>query len=139
MGVVAVLIILLGIAWLIFTQAGGRQQVDVLSPHDVAQTRQLVSALFGIAWSPVRGRGDDNFKPRLRAYAPTLSISYRPTAGGTEVQLWCSEFQTKALLMAHAQLMWRKKRSVANAIAQRSQSISTGPAAAVPGEPGAAP
>lgn len=135
MGVVAVLVLLLVIAWVSFTQVGGRQQLDVLSPHDVARTRQLVGSLFGIAWSPVPGRGDDNFKPRLRAYAPTLSISYRPTGGGTEVQIWCSEFQTKVLLMAHAQLMWRKKRSVASAIAQRSTLSPTNPMPFVPGDP----
>jgi hypothetical protein len=127
MGAVDVLVILLVIAWIVFTQVGGRQQLDVLSPHDVAATRQLVGTAFGVAWSPVPGRGDDNFRPRLRAYPPTLSISYRPTVGGTEVQIWCSEFQTKALLMVHAQLMWRKKRYVASAITRRSSLTPTGP------------
>lgn len=134
MGVLAVLIILVLLGWLIFTQVGGRQQVSVLSPHDVADTRKLVGNLFGIAWSRVPGRGDENYKPRLRMYAPTLSVSYEQAASGTEVQLWCSSYITRMGLMGHAQLMWRKKRSVARSLAQPSRPLATSAAPALPGD-----
>ncbi len=132
MSVLWVLGVLVICAWIIFTQVGGRQQLDVLSPYDVARTRELVNSRFGVAWSRVPGRGDDNFSPRLRAYTPTLSVSYKPASGGTNVSLWCSAYSTKMLVMAHAQLMWRKKRSVARALAQADSRSLSG---AVPGLP----
>lgn len=134
MGVLVVMIILVLLGWLVFTQLGGRQQLSVLSPHDVASTRKLVSNLFGVAWSRVPGRGDDNFKPRLRMYAPTLSVSYQPAEDGTDVQLWCSAYTTKMGLMGHAQLMWRKKRSVAHALAQPSPQLSSRTTSALSGD-----
>ncbi len=120
MGVLAVLVIVVIIGWVGFTQVAGRQQVDVHSPDDLATTRRRVNELFGIAWSPAEGRGDDNFRPRLRAYAPTISVAYSSSGSGTDVSIWCSDFSTRYGIMAHAQLMWRKSHSVARAIARDS-------------------
>ena len=85
----------------------------------------MVGDRFGIAWSSVNGRGDDNFKPRLRMYTPTLSVSYQQVSGGTDVELWCSNYTTYLGLMVHAQLMWRKKLSVARSLVPASSSSSS--------------
>lgn len=126
MAVIFVLFVIALFVWVGFTQVTGRQQLSVTSPHDLARTKAMVGSKFGIAWSRVPGRGDDNFKPRLRMHTPTLSVRYEQTAEGTEVQLWCSNYDTYLGLMIHAQLMWRKKLSVARSVTQESPSATSG-------------
>jgi hypothetical protein len=117
MGFFVVLLLLAFLAWLAFTQVGGRQQVSVSTGHSVDESRQIVAASFGLAWSQADGPGQENFRPRLRAHAPVLSIDYESAeGGGSTVDMWCSNFKTTYGLMIHAQLMWRKKRAVARAL-----------------------
>jgi hypothetical protein len=54
--------------WVVFTQAGARQQIS--TEHDVAAARKMVAASFGVVWTRVRGRGQKNFRPKLRKHAP---------------------------------------------------------------------
>jgi hypothetical protein len=83
-----------------------------------------VSAAFGTTWTRVEGKGDDNFRPKLRVRAPVLSVSYAPNgAGGSEVDIWCSHFTKRYGLMHHAQLMWRKKRAVARLLTQNQSAL----------------
>lgn len=140
MGFLLVVLLLAGLAWVVFTQAGGRQQISVSTEHDVAEARKIVAASFGVVWKRVKGRGQENFRPKLRAYTPVLSVNYEPAeGGGCTVHLWCSDYKTKFGLMVHAQLMWRKKRAVARALnppvtaAPASSGIPVGPARPLPG------
>ena len=112
-----VLLLLAFAAWMVFTQVGGRQQISVSTDHDIAEARRIVAASFGVAWTRVGGPGQENFRPRLRAHAPVLSIDYEPAESeGSTVGIWCSNYKTTYGLMVHAQLMWRKKRAVARAL-----------------------
>jgi hypothetical protein len=117
MAFLVVLLLLVWAGWVVFTQAGARQQITISTKHDVATARQMVAASFGVVWTRVKGRGQENFRPKLRMHAPVLSVDYQPAeGGGSSVHIWCSAYKTKFGLMAHAQLMWRKKRSVARAL-----------------------
>ncbi|MFC7612833.1 hypothetical protein ACFQV2_03445 [Actinokineospora soli] len=113
------LLIIAVIAWTVFVQVQARRQLDVLVPLSEKAAAEAVTSLFGVTWSQVEGRGHLNFKPRLRRHAPTLSISFEPEGTGKcQVSIWTSAWKTQYGVMAHAQLAWRKKRSVANRIQQ---------------------
>ncbi len=127
MGFLIVLVLLAWAAWVVFTQVGARQQITISTEHDVAAARKMVAASFGAVWTRVKGRGQENFRPKLRMHAPVLSVDYRSAdGGGSSVHIWCSDYKTKFGLMAHAQLMWRKKRAVARAL---HPPVPVGPAA----------
>jgi hypothetical protein len=117
MGVLIVLVLLVLAGWVLFTQFGARQQITVSTEHDLASARRIVSESFGVTWTRVKGRGDENFRPKLRMHAPVLSVDYgTDESGKSTVHIWCSDYKTKVGAMAHAQLMWRKKRAVARAL-----------------------
>jgi hypothetical protein len=119
-----VLAILAVTGWNIFVQLGARQQVSVPVPADITAARQMVASCFGITWSEVDGRGEDNFRPRLRSGGPVLSVGYSPNgAGGTDVEIWCSHFRKRYGCMEHAQLMWRKKVAVSRALARTTANL----------------
>jgi hypothetical protein len=134
MGFLIVLVLLAWAAWVVFTQVGARQQITISTEHDVAAARKMVAASFNVVWTRVKGRGQENFRPKLRMHAPVLSVDYQSAdGGGSSVHIWCSDYKTKFGLMAHAQLMWRKKRAVARAL---NPPGPVGPAAlASPPEP----
>jgi hypothetical protein len=128
MGVIVVLFVIALVAWMIFTQVAARQQVTVSCRLGAAEAREIVAGSFGVAWSQVGGRGTDNFRPRMRFRPPVISVDYRPASpGACEVHIWCSAFATKCGAMNHAQLVWRKKLSLARRLA----------GGAAPGAPGA--
>ena len=110
------------LGWLIFTQLGGREQLDVHVPYSVVIARSIVRKSFGPAWSKnVDGRGADNFKPRLRKGPPVLSVDYEPTEdGGCDVHIWASAWTSTLGLRWHAQLIWRKRLYVARKLTQVS-------------------
>jgi hypothetical protein len=117
MGVLVVLVLLVLAGWVLFTQIGARQQITVSTKHDLASARRIVSESFGVTWTRVKGRGNENFRPKLRMHAPVLSVDYSTDENGKcSVHIWCSDYKTKVGAMAHAQLMWRKKRAVAQAL-----------------------
>lgn len=144
MGFLIVLVLLAWAAWVVFTQVGARQQITISTDHDVAAARKMVAASFGVVWTRVKGRGQENFRPKLRMHAPVLSVNYQSAdGGGSSVHIWCSDYKTKFGLMAHAQLMWRKKRAVARALnppgpagPEALASPPEPPSAAVPARPG---
>lgn|SRR5664280_976405 len=108
------------IGWIIFSQITGRQQLDVHSPLPPAEADRVITKYFGVAWdkSP-SGSREYGFKPRARAYAPTLSVSCEPAQdAGSLVRMWLSGYHTYAGVMAHATLMWRKKRGLAKRLTQ---------------------
>lgn len=62
-----------------------------------------------------------------------LSISYAPTGdGGCDVDVWCSAGVKNYGLLNHAQLVWRKKRAVIQALAQAQSDHSLAPAQSAP-------
>ena len=124
MGILILLALLALITWNVLVQVGARQQATISTSDDVASARRTVSAAFGTTWTRVEGKGDDNFRPKLRVRAPVLSVSYEPNgAGGSEVDIWCSHFTKRYGLMHHAQLVWRKKRAVARLLTQDQSAL----------------
>jgi hypothetical protein len=116
-GFVIFLLVLAFIGWAAFTQVCARQQTSVSCPYDVATARALAARCFGRSWAPVNGKGDLNYKPRMRARAPTISVSFDASeSGGSEVDVWCSAFTKRYGLLEHGQLVWRKKRALARAL-----------------------
>ena len=75
MGVLVVLVLLVLAGWVLFTQIGARQQITVSTKHDLASARRIVSESFGVTWTRVKGRGNENFRPKLRMHAPVLSVT----------------------------------------------------------------
>ncbi|QKV75307.1 hypothetical protein [Amycolatopsis sp. Hca4] len=109
------LVIIVLVAWAIFTQVGARRQLDVTVPLSEQDAAQVVVDHFGVTWSQVEGLGHLNFRPRLRMHAPTLSVTFEPN--GTSsclVSIWTSHGRKHYGMMGHAQLAWRKKASLAN-------------------------
>jgi hypothetical protein len=148
-GVVIFLLVLAFIGWALFTQISARQQTSVTCPFDVASARAVVAECFGRSWALVDGKGDLNYKPRLRARAPVISVALDAAdRGGSQVDIWCSAFTKRYGLLEHGQLVWRKKRTVAHALAQaapnsslvRAPALSSGgsvsPTSALPQSPG---
>lgn len=131
MSVLITLLILAFIAWAAFTQIMGRQQTSVSCSYDPATARKIVSKCFGMWWTTVPGNGDDNFKSKRGSKAPVISISYGMSAtGGCDVDIWCSHGVKQYGVLNHAQLVWRKKRAVARALAQADLGTSQAPASA---------
>jgi hypothetical protein len=117
--VIIFLLILAFIAWNAFMQIMARQQTSITCSYDPAAARRIVSKSFGIWWTAVPGRGDDNYKSKRGSRAPTISIKYDLSQnGGCDVDVWCSAWVKNYGVMNHAQLMWRKKRAVVRALAK---------------------
>jgi hypothetical protein len=136
------LLVLTFIGWAAFTQISARQQTSVSCPYDVATARAVVAQCFGRSWASVGGKGDLNYKPRLRARAPVISVSFGASdRGGSNVDVWCSAFNKRYGLLEHGQLVWRKKRALTRALTVAAPAMSWAPApvppgqAAVPAEP----
>jgi hypothetical protein len=130
MGFIFLLVIIAIVGWNVFMQVAARQQLTVSCTGGVAAAQQLVAASFGAAWNRVQGRGDQNFRPRLRRRPPVISVDYRVVGGdGCEVDIWCSHFDTMYGAMNHAQLVWRKKRALASRLAASPAGIEGAPAA----------
>jgi hypothetical protein len=116
------LLIILIVAWAVFVQIGARQQVDVATKMTEQDAGEVVRNYFGALWSQVDGPGHVNYRPRLRAYAPVISISFSPD--GTRecgVSIWTSSWKTRYGLMVHAQLVWRKKMALCGRLRSASE------------------
>jgi hypothetical protein len=110
------------VGWAIFVQVGARQQVDVATSLTEQDAGEVVRNYFGALWSQVDGPGHVNYRPRLRAYAPVISISFSPN--GTRecgVSIWMSSWKTRYGVMAHAQLVWRKKLVLSSRLRDASE------------------
>jgi hypothetical protein len=128
MGVLITLLFLAVVGWNTFTQIMARQQTSISCSYDIATARKIVSQSFGMWWKAVPGKGDDNYKSKRGSNAPTLSIDYRVAeSGGCNVDIWCSQGTKRYGLLGHAQLVWRKKRAVAGALAQAELTHSQAP------------
>jgi hypothetical protein len=124
-GVLIILLVLTFVGWAAFTQISARQQTSVSCPYDVVTARAVVTKCFGRAWASVPGRGDLNYRARARKRAPVISVSFDAAeGGGSDVDIWCSAFTKRYGLLEHGQLVWRKKRRVARALAPAQQGRS---------------
>ena len=129
MGALITLLFLAVAGWNTFTQIMARQQTSISCSYDVATARRIVSQSFGMWWKTVPGNGEDNYKSKRGSNAPTLLISYDVAeGGGCHVDIWCSHGTKRYGVLNHAQLVWRKKRAVAGALAReelaRSQPLA---------------
>lgn len=114
-GFLTILIILAIVVGVIFVQVQARQQTSLHTPLEPGQAAEVIRRYFRIAWSPESGPGDFNFTTRLRKYPPIISIKCDAAPeGGSNVDIWVSGSHTILGAMAHAQLLWRKKRGLAN-------------------------
>lgn len=119
MSALITLLVLAFVGWNTFTQIMARQQTSISCSYDVVTARKIVSQSFGMWWKAVPGKGDDNYKSKRGSNAPTLSVSYSMAeSGGCNVDIWCSHGTKRYGVLNHAQLVWRKKRAVAGALAQ---------------------
>lgn len=102
------------IAWQIFVQTSARRQLDIAVRMSEQEAAEIVRSSFNAVWGAVDGPGDLNYRPRLRGHAPTVSITFSPNGvRECEVSIWTSAWRSHYGIMAHAQLMWRKRRRIA--------------------------
>jgi hypothetical protein len=135
-GIVIFLLVLAFIGWAAFTQVSARQQTSVSCRYDVATARALAAKCFGRSWALVNGKGDLNYKPRMRASAPTISVSFDASeSGGSEVDVWCSAFTKRYGMLEHGQLVWRKKRALARVLTEAAPASLSSGRMAVPESP----
>jgi hypothetical protein len=125
MDALVTLLIIAAISWAIFVQIGARRQVNVEVSGSEQEAAEQVRSYFGRMWTQVSGRGHLNYRPKLRAHAPTLSVDFAPngTASCT-VSIWTSAWTSKFGAMYHAQLAWRRKRGLAARLTGASASGS---------------
>jgi hypothetical protein len=115
MGVVVVLVLVLFVGWMIFVQSHARKQSSFHTSQGRTAVQQAIDEVFGQTWTRVKGPGHINVKPKLRAHAPTISIDVSPGGqGGSDVDIWRSAWGSRYGVSAHAQLVWRKERQLAN-------------------------
>ena len=115
-------LIILVLAWRIFLQVAAHRQVDVALDISEQEAAQVTMGYFGGLWNQVPGPGHLNFQPRLRANAPTISIAFEPDGvARCVVQVWTSGYYVRRFMMAHAQLMWRKKRGLIRALTRSGE------------------
>jgi len=125
MEVLFVLLVLSLIGWTVYVQISARQQVDVVTTLSEQDAAQEVLRYFGVLWTQVPGRGHVNYRPKLRADAPTMSINFSPDGtAACVVSIWTSHWTKRYGLMSHAQLMWRKKRGLAARLASASDTTA---------------
>jgi hypothetical protein len=151
MGVLVVIVLLALVVWLIFTQTQARRQQQVSTLLGRTGVLQAVDEVFGKTWKRVQGPGYVNLKPMLRAHAPMLSIDVETNdGGGSDVDIWMSAFSRRYGAVAHAQLIWRKKRQLASRLSNsvgsttfhggpRTPSASQGAPTRMAGSPAARP
>src|ERR1700753_1540760 len=95
-GFLAFLVIIAFVAWTIYVQIGARQQVEVATKLTEQDAGELVTDYFGVLWTLVDGPRHVNYRPKLRAYAPVISVSFTPD--GTRacaVSIWTSSWKTR--------------------------------------------
>ena len=127
MGALIFVLFLAVVGWNTFVQVVARQQTSITCSYDADTARRIVSQSFGMWWKPVPGKGDDNYKAKRGSNAPTLSIDYdMGESQGCQVEIWCSHGTKRYGVVNHAQLVWRKKRAVAKALAQAELTHSQG-------------
>jgi hypothetical protein len=130
MGVLVTLLVIAFIGWMVFVQIGARQQVDLVVNGSEQDVAEQVRGYFGALWTQVAGVGHLNFRPKLRARPPTLSVSFRPNGTAScEISVWTSAFTTRYGAMNHAQLAWRRK----HALAARLNNLAAAPGGRVRG------
>lgn len=121
----AVLVIIVLIGWAIFCQVRARAQTDVTAALSEQQAAQLVMEHFGVLWTQVEGAGHLNFRPKLRKWPPTISVTF--TTSGTsqcDVSIWTSHWTSHYGVMGHAQLAWRKEASLARKLSSASSAAN---------------
>lgn len=106
-----VVVVLLLLAALIAVQVAASTQEDVVTPLDQAEVSRLFRKSFLGPIHVIEAHGDTiAVRPKLKKYAPTLSMSASPTADGTEVSVWISESTTWFGVRVHALWALRKKK-----------------------------
>ncbi|MGW4210938.1 hypothetical protein ACWEIJ_23305 [Lentzea sp. NPDC004789] len=119
------LVVVVVIGWNIFVQVRARTQLDVTTALSEQQAAALVAEHFGVLWTREEGAGHLNFKPRLRKWPPTVSVSFTPN--GTSqcgVSIWTSHWTTRYGVMGHAQLAWRKEATLARKLSNASSAAN---------------
>ena len=101
MGLLLVLLLAF-VAWMVFTQVGGRQRISVSTEHDIAEARRIVATSFAIAWTRVEGPGRKTSVPgcvRMPRFCPSTTNPPKakapPLASGVRtirllMALWCT-------------------------------------------------
>lgn len=130
-----------------------KQQKDVLLPISPQAAAEVVSNTFrGMWWREVRGRGDLNYECKGMGMSsmsittkPVISVSIEPTAQGTQVSVWMSEYGSAwgqigcpdRVVLKRSKLLRELRSAVA---AGGPHSINHPPAGAtMPPVPGAGP
>jgi hypothetical protein len=113
---ILILVMMAVIAYLIVTTIKGREQLNVQSRYSPEEAARAVSQGVGGMWKPVDGRGQLNFKQRLKRGAPTISVDLVPDTQGCRVDIWVSAWEGKWGLMNHGGSAWRKKNAIARMV-----------------------
>lgn len=144
-GVIVVILLVAWLAWTIFVQVQARQQLHLSTPLGKIAVQEVIDRTFGSSWARVAGPGHVNVRQKLRRNSPTISIDVEPgVSAGCEIDIWMSSATTRYGMAGHAQLVWRKKRTLAQALSVASLTVGAtpGPSASVtrstdaPGTPG---
>lgn len=121
-----VLVVIALLCWVIFVQVDARRHVVVEVPMSEQAAAEIVAACFNVTWTRISGKGDLNYRPKLRVGAPVVSIAFDPD--GTSkcgVEIWTSQFSTRYGMMNHAQLAWRKKRKLASELVKNLDAAAS--------------
>ena len=70
MGFLLVLLLLAFVAWMVFTQVGGRQQISVSTEHDIAEARRIVGRIRSASPGPGRGPGTGKLPSQAACACP---------------------------------------------------------------------
>lgn len=134
--VLPVFLVLLVAVW-IMTQVGSRRQSCVVTSLPVDEAAEVALIAAGRLMKEVPGPATLNLKPRLKLYAPTISVDLAPRKGGdgSQADIWTSQAKQNFGIVAQAPFCWRirhkVRRRLEKADAQRSlQNGPQGPAVA---------
>jgi hypothetical protein len=120
---IVIIVIVAVVVAIVLLQIAARQQTQFTCERPRQEVVNIIHGYFGVMWTSVSGPGTFNYRPKLKMYAPTISITAASrTAGGCDVSIWTSDYRARYGLMFHGGAMVRKKRGLAKRVLAESTS-----------------
>jgi hypothetical protein len=106
------------IALIVGTRVLASQQTHVEVPLPPGEVTRVIDECFRPAfWSRVAGPGHINVKGKLKAHAPTISMTVKSSSSGARVGCWMSSYTTRYGILFHGGTVIRKRRGLAKRLA----------------------
>lgn len=130
MEVLVILVVGALLAWTFYLEVDARRTSGTHVTLPPSHVESVVENWCGRTWAKETSSSRSvKVSPRLKARAPTLTVEWRASGGGTEVTLFASHYTTMmmGILILHPLFIWRQKRRLQKYLAQADGALRTEP------------